>query len=162
MIKHILPHFFGGILHFCYSALNAGALNFRFPHFLSKMQVPYEYHRSQTLASKFAHSALTEWRKIKKYVILSVSEISHRTYAVLYSKGLPQSLRSFAMTVKKVRHIERQRNIPRPKWGEYMPYRLFGGILHYRSEWREIKKYSVLSVSEIRSTFCFHPKRKQR
>ena len=31
-------------------------------------------------------------------VILSVSEISHRTYAVLYSKGLPQSLRSFAMT----------------------------------------------------------------
>ena len=46
-------------------------------------------------------------------VILSVSEISHRTYAVLYSKGLPQSLRSFAMTVGFPYHRERKRGDPR-------------------------------------------------
>ena len=36
VIKHILPHFFGGILHFCYSALNAGALKLSFSAFFIK------------------------------------------------------------------------------------------------------------------------------
>ena len=58
--KYMRRQFFGGILHFCYSALNADALKLSFLAFLSKMQVPYEYLRSQTLASKFAHSTLTE------------------------------------------------------------------------------------------------------
>ena len=44
------------------------------------MRVPYEYLRSQTLVSKFAHSALTQRQK---HVILSASEISHRTIALL-------------------------------------------------------------------------------
>ena len=50
----------GRLLRYCYSALNACALKLSFSAFLSKMQVPYEYRRSQTLASKFAHSALTQ------------------------------------------------------------------------------------------------------
>ena len=52
----------GSLLRYCYSALNAGALKLSFLAFLSKMQVPYEYLRSQTLASKFAHSTLTQRR----------------------------------------------------------------------------------------------------
>ena len=81
--------------------------------------------------------SVSEISTLSLYVILSVSEISHDQsekympvsssvgfftivqndvkkvrgiYFVLYSKGLPQSLRSFAMTVKKVRHIERKRD----------------------------------------------------
>ena len=61
------------------------------------MQVPYEYRRSQTLASKFARSALTQ-RQIKKYVILSASEISHdqsekympRTFSAEYFADLTE------------------------------------------------------------------------
>ena len=51
--------FFGGILHFCYAAHNADAFKTIVLHFY-KMPAPYEYRRSQTLASKFARSALTE------------------------------------------------------------------------------------------------------
>ena len=58
--KYMLFQLFGGILHFCYSALNADALKLSFFAFFIKMQVPYEYRRSQTLASKFAHLALAE------------------------------------------------------------------------------------------------------
>ena len=57
--KNMSRQFFGGILHFCYAAHNADAFKTIVLHFY-KMPAPYEYLRSQTLASKFARSALTE------------------------------------------------------------------------------------------------------
>ena len=79
--KYMRRQFFGGILHFCYSALNAYALKLSFSAFLSKMQVPYEYLRSQTLASKFARLALTQ-RQYIRLVDSSVGYFANAQYDV--------------------------------------------------------------------------------
>ena len=73
------------------------------------MQVPYEYRRSQTIASKFARSALTQRQillppsgKVARsadrgsFVILSASEISHRTIALLNKLSLRGSIATAA------------------------------------------------------------------
>ena len=90
------------------------------------MQVPYEYLRSQTLASKFAHSTLTQRQILLphsgevarsadrgSYVILSASEISHDQS----EENMPVSSSVGFFTIvqndvkEKVRLIERKRNI---------------------------------------------------
>ena len=124
------------------------------------MLAPYEYRRSQTLASKFACSTLTEWR-IKKYVILSVSEISH----VLSEKV--QTLRKFtlpgdcfaplAKTVKLISLSPSGKVSAKPTIGDLTSYwasakylttkvkkYIYPSVLRWdsslRSEWQKTKK----------------------
>ena len=69
------------------------------------MQVPYEYRRSQTLASKFALLALTQRQLIFRViasasVAIPLSKV-RGIYSVLYSDGLPRSRCSPAKTKKQ-------------------------------------------------------------
>ena len=56
------------------------------------MQVPYEYRRSQTLASKFARSALTQ-RQFIKQVDSSVGYFAVAQYDVLFLEGIIRRMR---------------------------------------------------------------------
>ena len=99
----------GRLLRYCYSALNACALKLSFSAFLSKMQVPYEYRRSQTLASKFAHSALTQ-RQIKKCVILSVAK--YPTTKVRSICLVSSSVGFFTIVQNDVKNVIARREVP--------------------------------------------------
>ena len=98
---------------------------------------------------EFARSALTQ-RQVKKARHIerkrNIPPKKYGVYTLHFSRGilhyvqndvffhppgrLPQSLRSFAKTNKKVRHIERKRNIPPKKYGVYTLH-FSRGILHF-------------------------------
>ena len=98
---------------------------------------------------EFALSALTQ-RQVKKARHIerkrNIPPKKYGIYTLHFSRGilhyvqndvffhppgrLPQSLRSFAKTNKKVRHIERKRNIPPKKYGVYTLH-FSRGILHF-------------------------------
>ena len=90
--------------------------------------------REQTCLQGVARSTLTEWR-IKKYVILSASEISHQTIALLVVIARHEVPRQSHW--KSTRHILR-----RPP-----PSREIASSFHFLAMTN--KKYVILSVGEI-------------